>query len=113
MIFYFFQIPYFCLFQDLRLTTDLESRGTGTLESRTVTVCSGLDLVNITYNNFVAPDEKAAKVSEYRYHTVAIFGATILVLFHVSKSLQFIWRLGTRRWNLRVPILQMNCSDLT
>ena len=27
--------------------------------------------------------------------------------------LQLIWRLGTRRWNLRVPILQMSCSDLT
>ena len=24
-----------------------------------------------------------------------------------------IWRLGTRRWNLRVPDLQMSCSDLT
>ena len=52
----------FCLFQDPRLGSELEYRGTGTLESRTVTVCSGLDLVNIMYNNFVAPDEKTAKV---------------------------------------------------
>ena len=29
------------------------------------------------------------------------------------KSLQLIWRSGTRRWNLRVPDLQMRCSDLT
>ena len=28
------------------------------------------------------------------------------------KSLQHIWRLGTRKWNLRVPYLQMSCSDL-
>ena len=30
-----------------------------------------------------------------------------------AKSLSFIWRSGTRRWNLRVPDLQMNCRDLT
>ena len=29
------------------------------------------------------------------------------------KSLQFIWRLGTRRFHLRVPNLQMSCRDLT
>ena len=29
------------------------------------------------------------------------------------KSLQLIWRSGTRRWNLRVPDLQMSCRDLT
>ena len=28
-----------------------------------------------------------------------------------DKSLQLIWRLGTRRWNLRVPDLQMSCSN--
>ena len=28
------------------------------------------------------------------------------------KLLQHIWRLGTRKWNLRVPYLQMSCSDL-
>ena len=41
---------------------DLAGRGVGSLESRSLTVCSGLDLVNITYNNFVAADEKTAKV---------------------------------------------------
>ena len=29
------------------------------------------------------------------------------------KSLQLIWRSGTRRWNLRVPHFQISCSDLT
>lgn len=48
-------------FQESRLAAELEARGTGALEARTVTVCSGLDLVNITYNNFVAPNEKVAK----------------------------------------------------
>ena len=50
----------------------------------------------------------------------AIAGATILAPCHVHdvvKSLQLIWRSGTRRWNLRrwnlrVPNLQMSCSDL-
>ena len=32
---------------------------------------------------------------------------------HVVEFLPFIWRLGTRRWNLRVPNLQMDCSNLT
>ena len=47
------------------------------------------------------------------HHLAAIVGATILVPCHVIKSLQLIWRSGTRRFNLRVPDLQMSCSDLT
>ena len=50
------------LFQDPKLLMELESRGSGSVEQRTVTVCSGLDLFNITYNNFVAADEKRATV---------------------------------------------------
>jgi len=50
------------LVQDPKLLMELESRGNGPLDQRTVTVCSGLDLVNITYNNFVAADEKSAAV---------------------------------------------------
>jgi len=45
------------------MLADLDSRGSGNLDSRTVTICSGLDFVNISYNNFVAADEKTAKVS--------------------------------------------------
>jgi len=51
-----------CLLQDPKMLADLDSRGNGNLDSRTVTICSGLDFVNITYNNFVATDEKTAKV---------------------------------------------------
>ena len=40
---------------------------------------------------------------------MAITGTTILVPYLEVKSLQLIWRSGTRRWNLRVPDLQMNC----
>ena len=36
-----------------------------------------------------------------------------LVSYLEVKSLQFIWRSGTRRWNLRAPDLQMCCRDLT
>jgi hypothetical protein len=48
--------------QEPKLLNELEFRGVGSLDQRTVTVCSGLDLVNITYNNFVAADEKTARV---------------------------------------------------
>ena len=41
------------------------------------------------------------------------FFATILVLYLWIKSLQLIWRLGTRRFHLRVPNLQMSSRDLT
>ena len=44
---------------------------------------------------------------------VAITGIAIMVPYLWVKSLQLIWRSGTRRWNLRVPDLQMSCRDLT
>ena len=31
----------------------------------------------------------------------------------INKSLQLIWRSGTRRFHLRVPDLQLSCGDLT
>ena len=34
-------------------------------------------------------------------------------MHHLVKSQPLFWRLGTRRLNLRVPNLQMSCSDLT
>ena len=42
---------------------------------------------------------------------VAITG-TILVSYLQVKSLQLVWRSGTRRWNLWMPDLQMSCRDL-
>ena len=44
---------------------------------------------------------------------VAIDVTTMLVPYLYVKSLQLVWRSGTRIWNLRVPDLQMSCSDLT
>ena len=44
---------------------------------------------------------------------VAITGINILVPYLYIKSLQLIWRSGTRRFHLRVPDLQMCCNDLT
>ena len=38
---------------------------------------------------------------------------TILLPYLSVKSLQLIWRLGTQRWNLWVPYIQMSCRDLT
>ena len=45
-------------------------------------------------------------------HPEEIAVATTLVPYPVVKTLELIWRLGTRRWNLRVPNLLMSCSDL-
>lgn len=53
--------------QDPKLATELESRGTGSLEQRVVTICSGLDFVNVTYNHFVARDEETANVRATLY----------------------------------------------
>ena len=44
---------------------------------------------------------------------VVITGTTILVPYLQVKTLQLIWRWGTRWWNLWVPHLQMSCRDLT
>ena len=43
---------------------------------------------------------------------VVIAGVTMLVPYHLIKSLQLIWRSGMRRFHLRMPDLQMSCSDL-
>jgi len=49
------------------MAAELEGRGAdgSSLELRTVTVCSGLDLVNLTGNNFVASDVITANVRTY------------------------------------------------
>ena len=44
---------------------------------------------------------------------IAMTGITILVPYYYVKSLQLISRSGTRRFNLRVPDLQISCRDLT
>ena len=45
-------------------------------------------------------------------HLTAINGETILVPGHVAISLKPIRRSGTRRWNLRVPYLQLSFSHM-
>ena len=44
---------------------------------------------------------------------VTITLTAILLPYLSVKSLQLIWRSGTRRWNLRVPDSQVSCRDLT
>ena len=44
---------------------------------------------------------------------VSINGTTCVVPYLQVRSMQLIWRSGTHSWNLRVPVLQMNCSDWT
>ena len=45
-------------------------------------------------------------------HVGAIGGATVLMHWHVVKSLQLIWSSSTCRWNLQMSDLQMSCSEL-
>ena len=45
------------------------------------------------------------------YHWCGIL-LVLLSVFEV-KSLQLVWKLGTSRFHLRVPNLQMSCSDMT
>ena len=44
---------------------------------------------------------------------VVITRISELVPYHLVKSLQLIWRLDTCRFNLRLPNLQVSCSDST
>lgn len=46
---------------DPKVLIDLEQKGTGSMESRTVTICSGLDFVNINYTPMIARDPEYAK----------------------------------------------------
>ncbi|KAL4237357.1 1-phosphatidylinositol 4 [Mactra antiquata] len=46
---------------DPKVIIDLEQRGVGGLEARTVTICSGLDFVNINYTPMIARDPETAK----------------------------------------------------
>ncbi|BFZ07040.1 hypothetical protein BsWGS_10079 [Bradybaena similaris] len=47
---------------DTKVLADILEKSSHSLESRTVTVCSGLDLVNITYTLLIARDPEIAKV---------------------------------------------------
>lgn len=49
-------------FQDPRTYAEIEVKGNGSLEWRTVTICSGLDLVNITYTPLIAADVDTSRV---------------------------------------------------
>lgn len=46
---------------DPKVIIDLEQKGTGGLEARTVTICSGLDFVNINYTPMIAREPETAK----------------------------------------------------
>jgi len=58
-------VLFFCV-QDLRLLTQLTTKhGNGdgeSLEEKSLTVCSGTDLVNVNYLHLVYPDAETARV---------------------------------------------------
>lgn len=47
---------------EAKTINDLESKGTGSLDARTLTICSGLDLVNIIYTPMIAREPETAKL---------------------------------------------------
>ena len=60
----FIQYIYACTviwLQDPKIIQDLQEKGEHSLDLRTVTICSGLDLVNITYTPMVCSDPETAK----------------------------------------------------
>ena len=82
--------------------------------------CDSQNLQYKTHPEFWPSHRRIFKTSLYykmrliletrRYVTPkAITGTTNLVPYFWVKSLQFIWRSGTRRFYLRVPTLQMYC----
>lgn len=59
-------LPVFIFVQDYPFRPNpstLDPYGKGKLEERTVTVCSGLDFVNINYMHMVASSPEVAEVS--------------------------------------------------
>ena len=50
---------------------------------------------------------------DWACHPTSIIVNSKVVPYHLIKSLQLIWRLGTCRWNLRILHPQVSPSDLT
>lgn len=53
----------YCYLQDPKILAELQEKSEHSLDQRTVTICSGLDLVNITYTPMVSRDPETAKVN--------------------------------------------------
>ena len=66
--------------------------------------------VSVVYD-YRQSKEKGAISVEY-VALVAIIGTIKLVLYDLVKSLQLICKLGTHKFYLWVPHLQMGCSDV-
>ena len=58
--------------QEEKIAATLQERGTGSLDERVVTICSGLDLVNINYTHMVAPDPATASVRAFSDFSVRL-----------------------------------------
>lgn len=48
--------------KDMKLTNQLLNRHGETLEDKSLTICSGTDYINISYQHVVCPDAATAKV---------------------------------------------------
>ena len=56
-------------FQNVHVLSELRRRHDSieNLPEKSLTVCSGLDMVNITLNHFIFPDKDTAEVSTFYY----------------------------------------------
>ena len=76
----------------------------------------GVQTFQCKANGFCNAKKSIIEIDDHTIRHVTLVvttGTIILVPYLKVNSLQFIWRSGTRRWNLRVVDLQMNFSDLT
>lgn len=60
--------PWLCHFQDMKLQDKLWNKYGESLDERSLTICSGTDYINISYQHIVCPDADTAKVSIYRIY---------------------------------------------
>jgi hypothetical protein len=71
--------------QDPRLLSQLQSKHGDNLEDKSLTVCSGFDLVNIIYTHFVYPDAETAKVAFVVSYIPSIYPQTFFLLFSLTE----------------------------
>lgn len=70
--------------KDQRLYNQLTNRHGENLEDKSLTICSGYDYVNVTYQHIVCPDPETAKVKLFIYYDIDLifcefhrFGSTV------------------------------------
>lgn len=73
------------LFQDAKMTANLVKTHGEQFEEKSLTICSGIDYINISYQHIICPDANTAKVSFiYPVHSktlMQVFGSSTHTCF--------------------------------